>query len=119
MVGLRVAVLASGRGSDLQSLLDAHERGLIRSNVVVVVSDKTEAKALDRAREEGIPAVAIEPERSLPVPERRRQHEEEISKVLREHRTELVVLAGYMRILTPLLIKAYANRIINIHPALL
>jgi phosphoribosylglycinamide formyltransferase 1 len=119
MPGLRLAVLASGRGSDLHSILDAQDRGLIQSRVAVVVSDKADAQALNRARGRTIPAFAIEPNSSLPVPERRRQHEEAIIQVLREHKTDLVVLAGYMRILTPHLIKAFPDRIVNIHPALL
>lgn len=119
MAALRLGVLASGRGSDLQSLLDAHQQGLIRSNVVCVVSDKKDAKALDRARNNKIPAIAIEAVAGLPVAERRRKHEEAILQELQRHEVSLVVLAGYMRILTPFLIKAYPNRIINIHPALL
>ena len=119
MAALRLGVLASGRGSDLQSLLDANEKGLIKSKVVCVITDKKDAKALDRARRHNIPAFAIEPTSGIPAPERRRKHEEAILKELERHDVSLVVLAGYMRILTPFLIKAYPNRIINIHPALL
>src|SRR5688500_1564878 len=119
MAALRLGVLASGRGSDLQSILDAHAKGLIKSSVVVVISDKKDAKALDRARNNKIAAVAIEPTAGLPVPERRRKHEEAILAALQKHDVSLVVLAGYMRILSPFLIKAYPNRIVNIHPALL
>lgn len=119
MAALRLGVLASGRGSDLQSLLDASAKGLIKSNVVLVISDKKDAKALDRARTNKIPAVALEPPTGLPVPERRRKHEEAILKVLREHDVSLIVLAGYMRIISPFLIKEFPNRIVNIHPALL
>jgi phosphoribosylglycinamide formyltransferase-1 len=119
MTALRLGVLASGRGSDLQSLLDAREKGLIQSQVVVVVSDVADAKALGRARDNKIPAVAIEPARDLPVPERRRQHEDAILAALAKHKVDLVVLAGYMRILTPHLIHRYPMKIVNIHPALL
>ena len=101
MAALRLGVLASGRGSDLQSLLDAHEKGLIKSKVVCVISDKKDAKALDRARNNKIAATAIEPTAGIPVPERRRKHEEAILSELKRHDVSLLVLAGYMRILTP------------------
>ncbi len=119
MAALRLGVLASGRGSDLQSLLDASAKGLIKSKVVLVISDKRDAKALDRARNNKIPALAVEAPTGLHVPERRRKHEEAILQALREHDVSLVVLAGYMRIISPFLIKEYPNRIVNIHPALL
>lgn len=117
--GLRIGVLASGRGSDLQSLMDAHAEERIASRVVVVVSDNHEAKALDRARGAGIPAEVVLPPAGLPAEARRRAHEEQIAKILDHYRVQLVVLAGYMRLVTPTFVKRYAERIINIHPALL
>ncbi len=112
---LRVGVLASGRGSNLQAILDAIEAGQLAARVVVVVSDRADAQALDRARRHGVKAVFVDP----------RQHPERevfdraVAAVLDEHRVELVCLAGFMRILTPGFVAAYRDRIMNIHPALL
>jgi phosphoribosylglycinamide formyltransferase-1 len=119
VTGLRLGVLASGRGSDLQSLLDAHASKKIASQVVVVISDKADAQALDRARKNKIPAEAIVPSADLQGEARRAKHEEQIGKVLDHYKVDLVVLAGYMRIVSPYLIRKFPNRIINIHPALL
>lgn len=118
-MSLRIGVLASGRGSNLQSLLDAQRDGRIRSRVEVVVSDVVDAKALDRARAAKVPAEAIPPPADIRGPERRRVHEERVLKVLRHFRVDLVVLAGYMRILSPHLVRAYPERVLNVHPALL
>lgn len=117
--GLRVGVLASGRGSDLQSLIDAHAANRILSRVVVVVSDNAEAKALQRARDHGLPAEAVLPPKDGTQETRRRRHEEAVAVVLERHKVELVVLAGYMRILSRFLVRRYAGRLINIHPGLL
>jgi phosphoribosylglycinamide formyltransferase 1 len=119
VAGLRLGVLASGRGSDLQSLIDAREAGRIQSEVVIVISDKADAKALGRARKHKIAAEAILPPEGLKGDARRAKHEEQIIKVLEHYKIDLIVLAGYMRILTPLLIRHFPNRIVNIHPALL
>jgi phosphoribosylglycinamide formyltransferase 1 len=117
--GLRLGVLASGRGSDLQSLLDANAQGRIASRVSVVLSDVASARAVERARGAGIPAEALEPRADLRGPERRDEHEARLLKVLAHHRVDLVVLAGYMRLVSATFVAAYPNRIVNIHPALL
>lgn len=83
------------------------------------MSDVRDAKALDRARAAKVPAEAVPPPADVRGPERRRAHEEQILKVLRHFRVDLVVLAGYMRILSPLLVRAFPQRILNVHPALL
>jgi len=119
MDGLRLGVLASGRGSDLQSLLDAHGAGRIRSRVGVVVSDKADARALLRAREHDVPAEAIVPDATLLGADRRRHHEERVAKILAHYKVDLVVLAGYMRLLSPDFVGRFPNKIVNIHPALL
>lgn len=119
MGSLRLGVLASGRGSDLQSILDAQDARLLDSRVVVVVSDVPGAKALERARSKGIPALAVEVPKDVPAVERRERHDAKILQVLKEHKVDLVVLAGYMRILTKGFVAAYAHRIVNVHPALL
>lgn len=119
MGSLKLAVLASGRGTDLQALIDASDRGWIESKVVVVVSDNPDAKALERARKRGIPAEAVVPPADLKGEARQKLHEERIAKVLDHYGTEIVVLAGFMRILSPDLVRRYPQRIINVHPALL
>lgn len=117
--GLRLGVLASGRGSDLQSLIDAAAEGRIASRVVVVISDDPGAKALARARDNKVLAEAIPPPIEGATDARRRAHDARIAEALDRNRVDLAVLAGYMRILTPDLVRKYYGRLINIHPALL
>lgn len=112
---LRVGVLASGRGSNLQAILDAIDAGRLAARVVVVVSDRADAQALDRARRHGAKAVFVDP-RQHPD---REAFDRAVLAVLDEHKVELVCLAGFMRLLTPGFIAAYRHRILNIHPALL
>ncbi|RLF38874.1 MAG: phosphoribosylglycinamide formyltransferase [Thermoplasmata archaeon] len=114
MKKLRVGVLASGRGTDLQSIIDASEKGMIDAEVVVVISDNKNAFALERAKKHGIPSRFIDPKDKT-----RREHEEIIDSILREYKVDLVVGAGYMRILSPWFVKKWYGRLINIHPALL
>jgi len=114
MKRIRVGVLASGRGTNLQSIIDHSESGRIDADVVVVISDKRDAYALERARKHGIPAYFVDPKGKS-----REEHEREIDKILREHNVDLVVGAGYMRILSPWFIRRWYGKIINIHPALL
>lgn len=110
-----MVVLASGRGSNLQAILDAIEVGQLAARVVVVVSDRADAQALDRARRHGVKAVFVDP-RQHPD---REAFDRAVAAVLDEHRVELVCLAGFMRLLTPGFVAAYHDRIMNIHPALL
>jgi len=114
MKRIRVGVLASGRGTNLQSIIDHSESGRIDADVVVVISDKRDAYALERARKHGIPAYFVDPKGKG-----REEHEREIDRILREHNVDLVVGAGYMRILSPWFIRRWYGKIINIHPALL
>jgi phosphoribosylglycinamide formyltransferase-1 len=112
---LRLGVLASGRGSNLQAILDAASVRGFGAAVVVVVSDQKDSAALERARRGRVPAVFLDPVESSS----RDAYDERIVGVLKEHRVDLVVLAGYMRIATAVLVGAFRNRIINIHPSLL
>jgi phosphoribosylglycinamide formyltransferase-1 len=112
---LRLAVLASGRGSNLQAIIDAIEEGRLKAVLAVVVSNKAEAPALERARKHGAPAVFLDP-KATPG---RDAYDAVILEHLRKHDVGLVALAGYMKIVTRVLIDAYANRIMNIHPSLL
>lgn len=115
--GLRLGVLASGRGSNLQALLDAQENGALRGRVAVVLSDRPDAAALDRARRHGVAAEYLDPEspRVRLTPEA----EDRIVAALRRHSVNCVVLAGYFRIVGARLLEAFPNRVLNIHPSLL
>ena len=112
---LRLGVLVSGRGSNLQAILDASARPDFPARVAVVVSDKEQAQALDRARRRGVPAVWLNPKDFGD----RAAYDAGLRRVLDEHRVGLVCLAGFMRILTADFVRAYAGRILNIHPSLL
>ncbi len=109
----RVAVLASGRGSDFQSIIDAKKRGEIGIEIVGLITDNLEAKAIERAKENSIPAFAI-------VHSSREELDEGIRQKLDELAPDLVVLAGYMKIVKgEKLLSSYGGRMINIHPSLL
>lgn len=116
---LKLAVLASGRGTDLQSLLDAATAGTIQSRVAIVVSDNPQSPAVERARRAGIPGETVSPDESVTAADRKKKHEQQVWKVLDHFGVDLVVLAGYMRLLSPDFVGRYPNRIVNIHPALL
>lgn len=112
---VRIGVLVSGNGTNLQAILDACGRGDIPGEVVVVVSSRSGAYAVERARQAGVPAVVLAP-RSFPD---REAYDAKLSEVLQAHAVDLVCLAGFLRILTPEFIAQFAGRIMNIHPALL
>jgi phosphoribosylglycinamide formyltransferase-1 len=112
---LRVAVLASGRGSNLQSIVDATAHPEFPAEVVLVVSDRDGAPALDRARRHGIAAIVVSPA-AYP---HREGYDAALQALLEEHGVDLVCLAGFMRILGSAFVRAFAGRILNIHPSLL
>lgn len=110
-----IVVLASGSGTDLQSILDAIESGYIKGAAVsAVVSNKEDAYALHRAKNHGAKPIFIDHRGKS-----REEHEKEIISAIEPYEPDLIVLAGYMRALTPYFVKRYEGRIINIHPALL
>ena len=109
-----VAVLISGSGSNLQSIIDQTEAGTLPVRICCVISNKPDAFGLERARKHDIPAVCISSRGKT-----RDEHEKEIIAVLESHGVELVVLAGYMRLLSSVLLERFKGRVINIHPALL
>jgi phosphoribosylglycinamide formyltransferase-1 len=111
-VDSRIAVLASGSGTNLQALLDDREVGPC---VTLVVSDVPGALALERARARGVRAVVLEPSHY----DGREAHDLALTRLLEEEGIEFVLLAGYMRILGPNVVRAFANRVLNVHPALL
>lgn len=112
---LRVGVLASGRGSNLQALLDAAARPGYPARVVLVVSDRERAQVLERARARSVAAVWLNPKDFGD----RAAYDAALGRLLDEHRVGLVCLAGFMRILTAGFVRAFAGRILNIHPSLL
>lgn len=112
---LSLAVLVSGTGSNLQAILDAIAAGTLAAEVKVVISNRAGVKALDRARAANVPALTI-PHGAFPS---REAFDGALVSALREAGVNWVVLAGFMRVLTPVFLNAFAGRIINIHPALL
>ncbi len=109
-----IGVLVSGRGSNLQSIIDSINRKEINAKITVVISDVEDAYALERARKHDIPAVFVNPKGKD-----REKLDEEIAETLREHNADLIVLAGYMRILGKDFVRKHYGRVMNIHPALL
>lgn len=118
-VPLRVAVLASGRGSNLQAVIDAIEAGQVHAKIVAVISNKKDAVALERSRKHGLPDIFVDPKPFAGRPDAREAYDHALLDVLSKHHAELVLLAGYMKIVTAVLVNAYANRMMNIHPSLL
>ena len=111
----QIAILISGRGSNMTALADAVGDGRIpQARIVLVLSDQPEAAGLGRAAERGIETLVIKRGKRA-----REEHESEIIVTLRERQVDLVCLAGYMRLLSPLFVEAYRGRALNIHPSLL
>ncbi|QYZ78709.1 phosphoribosylglycinamide formyltransferase [Methanofollis formosanus] len=111
----RIAVLASGRGSNFQAVLDALGAGTIRAECVGLITDNPGAYAITRAREAGIEATVLD-YRAYPSKE---AYEADLLAAMQACRADLFVLAGYMRIVGTAIVEAFAGRMINIHPALL
>lgn len=111
---MNIGVLASGGGTDFQSIVDAVERGELGVTIAVLIYNKKEAFVRERAEKAGIPAVFVDHRKRT-----REEFEREMVEVLERHKVELVVMAGFMRLLTPHFIEKYKDRLINIHPALL
>lgn len=111
----RLGILLSGRGSNFVAIADAiRQRRLQDAQIAVVLSNLPDAAGLGAARDLNLPAIAI------PSAGRKRaEHDAEIVATLKEHRVDLVCLAGYMRIVSPEFVRAFPNRILNIHPSLL
>jgi len=116
MKKLKLGVLVSGRGSNLQAIIDNIENGSLSAELAVVISDQADAYALERARARNIPAVPVS---AKGYKGKRDEYDALLVKELRKHGVELVCLAGFMGIITPTLLKAFPHRVLNIHPALL
>ncbi len=111
----RIAVLASGQGTNLEAILEAAEKGKISGRVILAISDNREAPALDRARRRKVKALFMDPKKY----ENRIAYDRAIVEELKREKTDLVALAGFMRLLTPLFVQAFPLQIMNIHPSLL
>ena len=113
---LRLALFASGRGSNAMAILSAVRSGrLSRIDPVLLVCDRENAPVLEKAREAGLPTIRLAP-RAFPTKD---DYEKELLVHLREKKVEAIALAGYMRLVGPVLIGAFPDRIVNIHPSLL
>lgn len=115
MANYRIAVFASGEGSNFQALVDAAKNGGLDATVDLLVCDKPAARVVHRAKDAGIDCHLFTPKNY----ESREAYEAEIVEVLESKNIDLVVLAGYMRLLTSVVVDRYAGRLINIHPSLL
>lgn len=111
----RLAVFASGNGSNFQALIDAVQQGQLQAQLSLLVTDRPGARAVERAHKAGIPVLALSP-RDFAT---KAEYEEQILKRLQEDGIERIVLAGYMRLVGPTLLNVYEGRMINIHPSLL
>ena len=111
----RLGVLISGRGSNLQSLIDANAERRLNATIAVVISNKEDAGGLERARAAGIEAIVV----SHRGWGSREEYDRALAHELRQRTVDVVCLAGFMRVIGAALIDAYPNRILNIHPALL
>lgn len=110
-----LGILCSGRGSNMQSIMAAIESGQIKAKIGVVLTDKPEARALQVAKEAGIKSICV----NRKTCSSQQDFEEKLVAELKKANVTLVVLAGFMRILSPYFVEAYRHRILNIHPSLL
>ena len=113
---IKIAVFASGGGSNLQALMDAQNAGLFKGKIGLVFSNVPDAKALERAENERIEAVSIT---SKGYPGTREEYDTEVLRLCEAKKIDLICLAGYMRIVTPVIVRPYLFKMMNIHPALL
>ena len=111
----KIGVLASTKGTDLQAIIDEMKAGKMPGiELAVVAGNKRDAYALQRAREAGYKAIFVDPKGKT-----REQYDLELARVLKKHKVQLVVLIGYMRILSHAFVRQFPRRIINVHPALM
>ncbi len=114
-MSLALGVLVSGNGTNLQAILDACQDGSLAATVCCVISNRTDAMALERASRASVPALAIRHQTF----ESREAFDRALIAALREHGVEWVILAGFMRVLTVELLRAFPGRVVNVHPSLL
>ncbi|MGM7724719.1 phosphoribosylglycinamide formyltransferase [uncultured Metabacillus sp.] len=111
----RLAVFASGNGSNFQAIFDQIKKGALDAEIALVVCDKPEAGVIERAKKAEIPVFSFVPKEY----DSKAHFEGDILAALHQHQIDYVILAGYMRLIGPTLLDAYANKIVNIHPSLL
>jgi len=112
---MNIAIFASGRGTNFQAIINAVKKGAIRANLSLLICDNPQAFAIKRAKKAGVKVALVERREFVS----KGDFEAKIASHLKENKIDLIVLAGYMRILGPKLVRRYKNRILNIHPALL
>lgn len=112
---LKLGVLISGNGSNLQSIIDNIEKGSLKATIKIVISNNPDAYGLTRAKKHGIPFIVLKHADF----KSKEDFDSEVVRLLKSNNVDLVILAGFMRILTPVLLKAFPHKIMNIHPALL
>lgn len=112
---MNIAILVSGRGSNLQAIIDSIKNKYLKVKIGVVISNRDKILALEKAKREGIPTVVIKPSKY----NIREEYDKKIIKYLEKYKIDLVVLAGYMRLLSSYFTEKYKHKIINIHPSLL
>jgi phosphoribosylglycinamide formyltransferase-1 len=114
----RIGVLISGRGSNLQALIDAIGAGRLHAEIAVVISNRPDALGIDRARQAGLEVVVLDHLDKARFPTRE-EYDHELVRQLKKRNIQLVCLAGFMRLLSPVFIEAFPNAVLNIHPSLL
>jgi len=112
---LRIVALISGKGSNLQSIIDHINRGELNARITAVISDKTDAQGLERARDHDIPVITVTARKG----ESRQDYDRRLADAINEHKPDLVVCAGFMRIFSDQLVELFHGRMLNIHPSLL
>lgn len=112
---LKLGVLISGNGSNLQSIIDNIENGFLKAVIQIIISNNPDAYGITRAKKHGIPFVVLKNGHF----KNKQDYDTELVRILKDNGVELVIMAGFMRIITPVLLKAFPGRIMNIHPALL
>jgi phosphoribosylglycinamide formyltransferase-1 len=115
MKKLNLVVLASGGGTNLQSIIDNIQAGKLNAQIKAIISNNSKAFCLERARKHNIPAIHL----SHKMFDTKEQFDQKLISTLKENEADLVILAGYMKILSPTVVRAYRNKILNIHPGLL
>ncbi len=114
-MSLNLAILASGSGSNVQAIFDKIAEGVLDAKVCLVVSNRPHAKVLERAKNFGVPTLALD----HTAYSSRESFDQALVQGMQEYSIDLVVLAGYMRILTPCFLDAFAGKVVNVHPAIL
>jgi phosphoribosylglycinamide formyltransferase-1 len=112
---VRLGVLVSGGGTNLQAIIDSIQSGYLPASIEVVLSNREDSYALQRAASNGIPNCAVLPKDFKTV----KEYDEELISILKKFSVNLVILAGFVRVLSPVFVRAYPNRIMNIHPSLI